>query len=331
MPGFDRAAAALEPLHTAVATGRLAHAHLIVGSPRGAGLAAAERMLELVFCAQLGRGCGHCRGCQLVRRHAHPDVRWIEPESLSRQITIGDPANRDADPGIRYGFIEPMGRSAIEGGWKAGVVLAADRMTAAAANALLKTLEEPPPQTLLLLVTDAPHRLPATIVSRCHRLTIEGGETSAPEPWRSRFLDLLAEAADARDLLARMGLAARMARLFEELQKAAEESVERAADGGDVDGDVLKARRRAAYLEQRALFFREWLAWERDVLVARMGLPDDLLRHADRADSIRREAARSSTAGIAARIRGIEDMDRRLRLNISLGAVLMAFFRDAGD
>jgi DNA polymerase-3 subunit delta' len=56
------------------------------------------------------------------------------------------------------------------GGWQIVCIDPADAMNAAAANALLKTLEEPSPQTLLLLVADAPWRLPQTIRSRCQRI-----------------------------------------------------------------------------------------------------------------------------------------------------------------
>jgi DNA polymerase-3 subunit delta' len=56
-------------------------------------------------------------------------------------------------------------------------------MTANAANALLKTLEEPPPQSLLILCTSRPSRLPATIISRCQRLTIATPARAAALEW----------------------------------------------------------------------------------------------------------------------------------------------------
>jgi DNA polymerase-3 subunit delta' len=59
------------------------------------------------------------------------------------------------------------------GGWQIAVIDPADAMNAAAANALLKTLEEPTPQTLLLLLADAPWRLPQTIRSRCQRIDFQ--------------------------------------------------------------------------------------------------------------------------------------------------------------
>jgi DNA polymerase-3 subunit delta' len=56
------------------------------------------------------------------------------------------------------------------GGWQVALIDPADAMNAAAANALLKTLEEPSAQTMLILLADAPWRMPQTIRSRCQRI-----------------------------------------------------------------------------------------------------------------------------------------------------------------
>jgi len=327
--GSEAAAAqAVEPLRRAAAAGRLAHALLIVGPPRGQGLAAAERILQMVFCQTPAGACGECRGCRLVQRHVHPDVRWLEPTSVSRQITIGDAANPEGDPGIRFGLLQPLNRSAIEGGWKAGVLLAADRLTPAAANALLKTLEEPPPQTLLVLVTDEPQRLPATIRSRCQEIVVRRGVESAPEPWRSRWLDLLAAADDAGGPLGGLAAAARLSALWDEIETAAPESEE---GPEPADADVVRARRRAAFLEIRRLLIQEWLGWERDVLAVSLGAPTEMLRNADRLDALRRAAAVRPPAAVFDRIRRIGRMERRLALNFPHASALAAALRGGAD
>jgi DNA polymerase-3 subunit delta' len=59
------------------------------------------------------------------------------------------------------------------GGWQVASIDPADAMNAAAANALLKTLEEPASQTMLMLIADAPWRMPATIRSRCQRIEFQ--------------------------------------------------------------------------------------------------------------------------------------------------------------
>ena len=66
---------------------------------------------------------------------------------------------------------------------KVAVIAPAERMNAAAANALLKTLEEPPPGTYLILVSDQPGRVPATILSRCRKLAAPLPAPAAARAW----------------------------------------------------------------------------------------------------------------------------------------------------
>ncbi len=326
MSSADPHADVLAALKRAAVAGTLAHAYLVVGDPRGKGLAMAEAVLKLVLCESDDKPCGICRGCTLVDRHQHPDVIWIEPEKKSRAISIGDAEDRESDPGIRYGLIEPLSQSTISGGWKAGVVLAADRMTDPAANAFLKTLEEPPPRTLILLVSAVPHNILPTIASRCQRIVTVGGEAPAPEPWRSRLLDLLASAT-ATGAIGRLGMAARVASLFEEIQEAASEEVEQAADE-NTDDDVLKARAMARFIEIRRGLLQELSIWQRDVLAVVMALPDSALRNPDRAEAVRRDARGLGYAAAMERLRRVEDMDRQFQRNMSNEVVLCAFFRD---
>jgi DNA polymerase-3 subunit delta' len=111
----------------------------------------------------------------LVAAGNHPDLLWIAREEDARQVLIDQ---------IRV-LCDQLALKSYRGGYKVAVVSSADLMTEHAANALLKTLEEPPPQSLVILCSARPSRLPATIVSRCQRLTI-------PTPPREAALDWLA-------------------------------------------------------------------------------------------------------------------------------------------
>jgi len=66
---------------------------------------------------------------------------------------------------------------------KVAVIAPAERMNAAAANALLKTLEEPPPGTYLILVSDEPQRMPATLRSRCRKLAAPLPDSAEARAW----------------------------------------------------------------------------------------------------------------------------------------------------
>ena len=94
----------------------------------------------------------------------HPDIAFLEPEGKSRTIKVGDMKSR---------IVEPMSTTAYSGGWKAGVIVSADRMQTAAANAFLKSLEEPTPRTVYFLTTDRPDAILPTIVSRCQLVSLD--------------------------------------------------------------------------------------------------------------------------------------------------------------
>ena len=157
---------AFQLIAKAVDAGRLPGGYLIVGDLTGAAIPLAERILAKLFPDETEYS-------QAVA-HMHPDVVWLEPRGKSRTIKV-ECSKSDGGPGMRDGFIEPMAASAFSGGWKVGIVVGADRMQEAAANAFLKSLEEPPPQTLYLLLTDAPDEVMLTIVSRTQRIDLPHG------------------------------------------------------------------------------------------------------------------------------------------------------------
>jgi DNA polymerase-3 subunit delta' len=105
--------------------------------------------------------CGQCRSCLLFAAGTHPDFATLSfglrKDGVQRSEIVVDQIRE---------LSARLAMSSQFGGWQIVCIDPADAMNAAAANALLKTLEEPSPQTLLLLVADAPWRLPQTIRSR---------------------------------------------------------------------------------------------------------------------------------------------------------------------
>lgn len=157
-------AEAFDHFSRALATGRTANAYLVCGDIRGNALEFVSLVLHALFpdaAAQVDARC-------------HPDVFWLEPQGKSRTIKVERP--RDAKtaegPGIRDGIVAPMATTSFSGGWKVGVVVSADRMQPAAANAFLKSLEEPSPKSMYLLITDQPDAIMPTIVSRTQRIDL---------------------------------------------------------------------------------------------------------------------------------------------------------------
>ena len=151
--GQERAVALLRE---AVAGGTVGHAYLFVG-PQGVG----RELAAIALAASLNcpdGGCGACIVCEKVLRRAHPDVTTAAPEGA--QILVEQVRE------IRM----IAHRSPLEGKTKIVIIEDAHRLNPAAANALLKVLEEPPGDVVFILVTESPDDLPETIVSRCRRV-----------------------------------------------------------------------------------------------------------------------------------------------------------------
>jgi DNA polymerase-3 subunit delta' len=150
VPGQDRAVAQLRR-----AASRPVHAYLLVG-PRGSGVEEAARC----FAAALITTDDDERSWDLVLRGVHPDVVEIDPPAT--QIRIEDAQT----------VVDEVSRSPIEGERKVVIVFDAERLrlNEAAANKLLKTLEEPPPRAVIILVTSGADQLLPTIRSRCQRV-----------------------------------------------------------------------------------------------------------------------------------------------------------------
>lgn len=169
---------AWQALNAALAGNRLAHAYLIAGRPGLGKLALAEAVLALGICEQRTHdtACGHCRSCLLFKAGNHPDVKIVQPEEDKKSVVIDQ---------IRE-LIAFYTLKAHYQGRKIALIHPADSMNHAAANALLKILEEPPAGALMLLVADRPGLLPATIVSRCQRLPIRLPDWPTRIDWLAR-------------------------------------------------------------------------------------------------------------------------------------------------
>ncbi len=160
--------------------GRLPHALLLTGAKGSGKSVFAGALAAAVLCRQQGAtACGSCEGCALAAGGGHGDFRWLAPEEGKRAIGIDQ-----VRQAIRF-----VQQTAGYGDSKVLVVSPAEAMTTAAANALLKTLEEPAGSSHLLLVSHRPGDLPATVRSRCQSIVLPAPDRESACAWLEQGLE----------------------------------------------------------------------------------------------------------------------------------------------
>lgn len=135
--------------------------------------------------------CGHCQSCQWLQAGNHPNLRVLPSDSLPIAHTDTSDKRVYADgTGIKVDDIRSIQDFANQGsqGLRIMVFVHAENMTVAAANALLKTLEEPNPHTQLILISDQPSKLLPTIRSRTQALPLSNIPLSVAKAYVSTAL-----------------------------------------------------------------------------------------------------------------------------------------------
>ena len=147
-----------QALTNALTSGRIAHAYLFAG-PRGTGKTSTARILAKALNCDHGptpNPCGECDNCRRIAEGSSMDVFEIDAAS-----------NRGIDD-IKA-LRDQLAFTPVDCRYKVYIIDEVHMLTTEAFNALLKTLEEPPSHVIFILATTDPHKIPATIHSRCQR------------------------------------------------------------------------------------------------------------------------------------------------------------------
>ena len=147
-----------QTLRNALRDGRVAHAYLFSG-PRGTGKTSTARILAKALNCTAPEGQRPCDVC--------PTCVAISEGRMLDLIEIDAASNNSVDD-IRE-LREKVGFRPSEGSYKIYIIDEVHMLSNSAFNALLKTLEEPPPHARFVLATTEPHKIPATVHSRCQR------------------------------------------------------------------------------------------------------------------------------------------------------------------
>jgi DNA polymerase-3 subunit delta' len=228
---------------------RLTHALLVAG-PRGVGKRHfAWALTAFILCeARSGYACGQCRSCLQFAAGHHPNAMILQREvddktgKEKRDITI----EQVRELGERLSLSSHYGQA------KVAVIDPADALNQNGINALLKTIEEPPQNSHLILISERPQALTATLRSRCQRLRM------AP-PARDQALAWLGGTTDAADALEQAhGAPLRARELLDsgQLQRGRKWAADLAAIAEQKRDPLTVA---AAIGKEDAVAFLEWL------------------------------------------------------------------------
>ena len=145
-------------LQNALLASKTTHAYLFSG-PRGTGKTSAAKIFaKALNCekAPASEPCNECATCLSITEGSHTDVIEFDAASNSRVEEMRD-------------IIEKVRFAPADARFKVYIIDEVHMLSTSAFNALLKTLEEPPAHAVFILATTEPHKLPATIISRCQR------------------------------------------------------------------------------------------------------------------------------------------------------------------
>lgn len=192
---------------------RVPHAMLFHENPGCGGLALAQAFVTYLNCANPhdGEPCGECPSCRQMAKMIHPDVHYVFPVNTGdvikgehpvsdmgiarfRELALENPFFTEQDLYTALGIeskagnisvyeakeiINKLSLSSVTGSFRTVIMFLPERMNIAAANKLLKLIEEPPAETLFILITQNPEDVITTIYSRCQLIRVLPSDRAA--------------------------------------------------------------------------------------------------------------------------------------------------------
>jgi DNA polymerase-3 subunit delta' len=265
---------------------------------------------------------------------AHPDMYALEPQMKTR--VIGADAMRE--------LLGKLQMRSLRGGAKIAMIVDADRLNEAAANALLRTLEEPPGPTYFFLVSTQPEQILTTILSRCIEIPLRQTARPPLTPRQSALLEALAQAEVGGDLASTFTLVREFMTLLADAKgdiealnedALAKETAQFKQVGARKDQieereDFYKALVESRYRGERADLLAIIEQWFADALRQQHGSPD--LEYAKYLEQTAELANRCSTADLLRRAAALTELRDHLSRTVNEQlAIECGFLKAFGD
>ncbi len=317
----------IEYLSRSVAEGSTHHAYLFLGPAHTGKRTLAIDLACALNCDSNEAPCGTCRPCNRILEGKHADIHDITlDDSGTPEDTEVEEEGRRRRTRILTEQIEDLQHASTlppyEGRFKVMMVEHADRMTDAAANRILKVLEEPPPRVVWMLLAENVDRLLETVVSRCQRIDVQTMPAAQLERHLSEVCTAPLEQAKliSRISLGRVGwalqalkddslLSERISRVEGAIQLPSMTYAARFDFSRELDAQY---RRDPGSVRET---LEQWTTWWRDLMLVKTGCADSVI-NIDYVNDMNEQAQRLSLEQIRDYIWKLNEAAKDLDLNV---------------
>lgn len=306
-----------EHLQSAISMGKVSHAYVISG-----GLGSGKKLIASTFAQTLQceaggvEPCGVCHSCVQAAGRNQPDIIWVGHEKPG-SIGVDD---------IRNQFVSDMQIKPYSSPYKIYIIDEADKLTVAAQNAMLKTIEEPPAYGIVILLANNPDVFLQTILSRCVVLDLKPLKDDVVIKYLKDHYDNISDYEckfAARFAAGRIGRAMTMVESteFAELRRDVMDVIKNAKDMDSAD-IMTSVKRVTNYKLTIDDYLDLMLMWYRDVLMFKSTNDTNLLIFNDQMTLIKSQAQTMSYEGLQDIINSIDRVKVRLQANVNFDLVI---------
>lgn len=306
----------IEHLQKAISYGKVSHAYIFNGPEKSGKMMLAKAFAMTLQCEKKGENpCLACHSCRQALSGNQPDIIYLQHEKPAT-ISVDD---------IRKQINNDIGIKPYASPYKVYIIDEAEKMNQQAQNALLKTIEEPPSYAVILLLTTNADAFLPTILSRCITLNLKVVPDAEIREYLMKVLKVPDYQADICTAFAQgnVGKAIQLAgnEDFNELKASALQLIKRI---NDIElYEMMEAIKQISdYKLQINDYFDLLMIWYRDVLLYKATADVNSLIFKDEVYDIKKQASKSSYAGIETIIQALDKAKLRLAANVNFELVM---------
>lgn len=323
MPGFEEIVGheqIVTHLKSAMKLGKVSHAYILSGEKGCGKKLLADVFAETLQCEKGGtEPCGSCHSCVQAQSGNHPDIIHLMHEKPN-SISVDD---------VRTQIVNDVLIKPYSGKYKIYIVPDAEKITAAAQNALLKTIEEPPAYAVILLLANNASALLPTILSRCVMLSLKPVADDKVKQYLMEHVQVPDYEADVCVAFAQgnIGKAVQLATSdsFNEIKNSALHLLKNVSKM-EIN-DIIATVKSVSEFKIDIQDYLDFLAvWYRDILYFKATRDSNGLIFKDELNVITDQINKSSYEGIENILRGLQTAKTRLNANVNFDLTMELLF-----